>query len=136
MKNLAKESRSQHNSGFTLVEVLVASAILAVGLLAVVTMISRSTIQDARAYYTTRASLMVEEFFENATRMQYNAVDFNALTGANWNSAIDGVDYDTVCVLVDDTPIQNCKEMTCTITWNNKGLQASTTYVYVYSQKF
>ncbi len=122
--------------GFTLVEVLVATAILAIGLMGAATMIARSTIQDARAYYTTRASLMVEEFLENATRMQYEAANFNALTGANWSSAIDGVDYNTACVLVEDIPIQNCKEMTCTITWNNKGLQASTSYVYVYSQKF
>lgn len=122
--------------GFTLVEVLVATAILSAGLLGAATMISRSTIQDARAFYMTRASLMVEEFLENATRMQYNAADFNAMTGAAWNATIDGVDYNTVCVLVDNTPIQNCKEMTCTITWNNKGLQASTAYVYVYSRKF
>lgn len=122
-------------NGFTLVEVLVASAILAIGLLAAGTMISRSTIQDSRAYYMTQASMMVEEFLENATRMQYNKDDFNAMTGAAWSATIDGVDYNTACVLVDNTPIQNCKEMTCTITWNNKGLQASTTYVYVYSRK-
>ena len=117
-------------------EVLVASAILAIGLLGVATMISRSTTQDSRAYYTTRASMMVEEFLENATRLQYDAQDFRDMTGASTNSTIDGIAYSMNCVVVDDTPIDRCKQMTCTLNWNNKGIQASTQYVYVYSPKY
>lgn len=132
----SKQTVSQTRNGFTLVEMLVASAILAIGLMATATMISRSTIKDTQAYYTTRASLMVEEFFENATRMQYSAADFNVMAGAAWNANIDGVAYNTVCILANNTPMNNCKEMTCTITWNNKGLQARTQYVYVYSKKY
>ena len=37
-------------------------SILAVGVLAAATMISRSVIQDARAYHITHAALMAEEF--------------------------------------------------------------------------
>jgi type IV pilus modification protein PilV len=131
-----KQTASQVRNGFTLVEVLVATAILAIGLLAAATMVSRSTVQDARAYYTTRASLMVEEFLENLTRLQYNANDYKGMAGAVWNTTVDGVVYNTVCVLANNTPMENCKEMTCTITWNNKGLQASTQYVYAYAQKY
>jgi len=122
--------------GFTLVEVLVATAILSIGLMGAATMVARSTIQDARAYYTTRASLMVEEFLENATRLQYNANNYRSMAGAAWNTTIDGVNYNTVCILANNTPMVNCKEMTCTITWNNKGLQASTQYVYAYAPKY
>ena len=127
---------TKKSNGFTLVEVLVASAILAIGLMGAATMISKSTIQDSRAYYTTRGSMMVEEFLENATRMQYNALDFRDMTGANLQSTIDGVDYNMNCILANNTPMDRCKEMTCTLNWNNKGIQASTQYVYVYSPKY
>lgn len=130
------KKHTKKNEGFTLVEVLVASAILAIGLMGAATMISRSTIQDSRAYYTTRGSMMVEEFLENATRMQYNALDFRDMTGANLQETIDGVDYNMNCILANNTPMDRCKEMTCTLTWNNKGIQASTQYVYVYSPKY
>lgn len=63
-----RDVRTQNfRDGFTLVEVLVAVAILAVGLMGVVSMISRSALQDVRAYHATQASLLVEEFLENAT---------------------------------------------------------------------
>jgi len=136
MKSHPQQTAAPVQTGFTLVEVLVASAILAIGLLATATMVARSTIQDARAYYTTRASLMVEEFLENATRHQYSANDYRTMAGSAWNTTVDGVDYNTVCILANNTPMDNCKEMTCTITWNNKGLQARTQYVYVYAPKY
>ena len=122
--------------GFTLVEVLVASLILAIGLLAVATMISRSTIQDSRAYYMTKASLIVEEFFEGMIHVQYDEDDFKNMTNTAFNRVVDGVSYSTNCVIDDDAPIKNTKEMTCEVTWNNKGIQARTAYVYVFSPKY
>ncbi|NLW80070.1 MAG: prepilin-type N-terminal cleavage/methylation domain-containing protein [Desulfovibrionales bacterium] len=133
---LKLKSAITQDHGFTLVETLVASAILAVGLMGVATVISQSTTQDSRAYYTTRASLMVEEFLENATRMQYNGQNFRDMTGLSASTTIDGIAYTLNCSLVDNTPIDKCKEMTCILSWNNKGLQASTQYVYVYSPKY
>lgn len=134
--DLNSEVIDSNSSGFTLVEALIATVILAVGLLGVATMISKSTIQDARAYYSTHASLMVEEFLENATRMQYKKSNYSNMTGFSSNMTIDGVQYSTVCVLLNDVPMDRCKEMRCTISWNNKGMATGTEYVYVYAPKY
>ena len=131
-----KNPRPTPEHGFTLVEVLVASLILAVGLMGVATMIARSTLQDSRAYYMSRASTMMEEFVENSTKNQYDSEMFGNMTNASVDTVIDGVAYSMDCTLRNDTPIGNTKEMTCTIRWNNKGFQTSTTYVYVFARKY
>lgn len=119
-----------------MIEVLVAAAILAIGLLSVATMTSRSTIQDSRAYHMTHASMMIEEFLENATRAQYDAIDFKSMANTSYIITVNGIDYSINCTIIDDTPIKRCKQMTCTASWNNKGIQASTQYVYIFSPKY
>lgn len=136
MQNKIHSFQFKSIKGFTLVEVLVATAVLAVGLLSVATMISRSTTQDSRAYHMTHASLIIEDFLENATRAQYAAVTFNNLSNATINTVVSGVAYTMNCDIQDFAPMNRCKEMTCTVNWNNKGIQASTSYVYVFSPKY
>ena len=84
----------------------------------------------------TRASMMMEEFIENATHAQYESGPFANMTNSSINTNIDGIDYSMNCALRNDEPIVNTKEMTCVVSWNNKGIQARTTYVYVFSQKY
>ena len=129
-------SQQKSNQGFTLIEVLVAAAILSIGILGVATMTARSTLQDSRSYYMSRASTMMEEFVENATKNQYDSDMFGNMTNASIDTIIDGIAYSLNCTLQQDTPIENTKEMTCIISWNNKGFQTSTTYVYVFAQKY
>jgi prepilin-type N-terminal cleavage/methylation domain-containing protein len=132
----SKRKQNSPDSGFTLVEVLIAAVILAVGLTAVATMIARSTIQDSRAYYMTRASLLMEDFIESNIGSQYNKNNLDNLSDNTFTTIIDGVEYTTTCIIQNDTPIKNTKEMTCTINWNNKGINARSTYVYAFSPKY
>lgn len=132
-----KRKNIPHCDGFTLIETLIASAILAIGILLTATMIARSTIQDSRSYYMSRASMMMEEFIENATRFQYSANEFSNMTNTFILTTIDGIDYRMKCDITNGIPLNNnTKEMSCEITWNNKGIQASTNYVYVFSKKY
>lgn len=128
-----KERRSQ---GFTLIEVLVATAILGVGLMAVASLISRAAIQDSRAYYASRGSLLVEEILERATRAQYSPQAFRALTAMNASTVIDGIQFSMTCALTDDTPVERCRQMTCDLSFNNKGHHSTTRYIHVLSPKF
>jgi prepilin-type N-terminal cleavage/methylation domain-containing protein len=126
----------KNSPGFTLIEVLMAAAILAIGLAGVATLIARSSAQDIRSGHICQGSHVVEEFLEKAIRAQYSAKAFHSLADCNASAVIDGVLFSLNCTMAENTPVERCKEMTCTVTWNNSGSHASTRYIYVLSPKF
>ena len=126
----------KNSPGFTLIEVLMAAAILAIGLAGVATLIARASVQDVRSARICRGSHMVEEFLEKAIRAQYSAKAFHSLADSNASAVIDGVLFSLSCTMADNTPVERCKEMTCTVTWISDGSHASTRYIYVLSPKF
>jgi prepilin-type N-terminal cleavage/methylation domain-containing protein len=128
--------REKNAPGFTLIEVLMASAILAIGLMGIAAVIARASVQDVRASHISRVNFLMEEFLENATRAQYSAQTFNALTDTAASRVIDGVRFSMSCTLAENTPVERCKEMTCILSWDNSGSRASARYVYVLSPKF
>jgi hypothetical protein len=84
----------------------------------------------------THASMMIEEFLENATRLQYDASDYADLSDNYSIKIVNGVAYTMNCTLSAVAPMDRCQEMTCIVDWNNKGTQARTSYVYVFSPKY
>jgi prepilin-type N-terminal cleavage/methylation domain-containing protein len=128
--------KERHSQGFTLIEVLVATAILGVGLMAVATLISRAAIQDSRAYHASRGSLLVEEVLERAIRAQYSPQAFRSLTAMNASTVIEGIQFSMTCALAEDTPVERCRQMTCDLSFNNKGHLSTIRYIHVLSPKF
>lgn len=130
----------RHNcSGFTLVEVLIALAILSFGILGVASMTTLSITQDSTAYYLGKANLAVEEFLENATQLQYSSATYGNIAGGNFTVDKDNSNqpvYTVTCVLDQDTPENMDKQMTCTITNPRTGRQVGEPYIYVYAPKW
>lgn len=122
--------------GFTLIEVLMAAAILAIGLAAVASVIAKASLDDVRASHMSQGHLLVEEYLEHAARAQYSADAFRLLADSTASRVISGVRFTVNCTLADNTPVERCKEMTCILSWDNKGSPASARYVYVLSPKF
>ncbi|GAB6110908.1 type IV pilus modification PilV family protein [Desulfomicrobium salsuginis] len=129
-------SEKQTCRGFTLIEVLVAAAVLSIGLMGVATLIAQASTQQFRSGHIAKGSHLVEEFLEKSIPAQYCAKEFNALADSNATAVIDGVRFSLNCALTDNMPVERCKEMTCTLSWNTSGFQASARYIYVLSPKF
>lgn len=119
--------------GFTLMETLIAVSILAIGILAAASMISRSTIQDTRAYYVTQATLIAEEYIEQLIPAQFDETKFKAIANHNTSKIIDGIDYTMNCTVQNNYRGLNCKNMTCIVAWNNKGMESQVVNTYIYA---
>jgi prepilin-type N-terminal cleavage/methylation domain-containing protein len=123
-------------AGFTLIEVLMAASILAIGLMGIAAVITRASVQDVRASHISRANFLMEEFLENAARAQYSVQAYNALTDTVASRVSGDIRFTMNCTLVENTPVARCKEMTCLLSWDNSGSRANARYVYVLSPKF
>lgn len=104
--------KKQTCRGFTLIEVLIAAAVLSIGLMGVASLIAQASSQQFRSGHISKGSHLVEEFLEKSIPAQYSAKQFNVLADSNATAVIDGVRYSLNCTLTDSMPVERCKEMT------------------------
>lgn len=123
------------SKGFTLVEALIAAAVLSIGILGAVSMVMSATILDKRAHHLTHASLIFEGILENMLRMQHDPAQYRNMTAPSGMVTKDGMPYEVTCSLAADAPLATCTEMTCSISWNTNGHRTETRHAYTFSPK-
>lgn len=83
------------NGGFTILEVLIAMVVFAIGILAVITMQSTSTGSNARAILITRTATTAAEQIETILSLPYDDLDLEATSAKPSSFSIVGYDGST-----------------------------------------
>jgi prepilin-type N-terminal cleavage/methylation domain-containing protein len=109
--------------GFTLVEVMMVMAILAIGIMAVMTMQITATNSNSNAKRVTESTSLMTEEFETLMLTDYD--DALLTVGANPTQSEGGY---TTAYSVSGGPIPNTKQVDITITMRHNGKTVGVTY--------
>lgn len=130
MKNLSQHLKKSHQSGFTLIEVMIALVIFAVGFLAMnslqLTSINKNAASSSITGSTSWASAQIEDI------LSWDYLDARLVQGAAITplTSQDGV-YTITWSVTDNTVINNTKLVTITVNWNQMGTGQTTTITTV-----
>lgn len=113
----------QHQAGFTLVEVMIATAVLTIGLLALAAMQSQSILVDTLAIRTTKSATLNENQLEILMGRTYNHADLQDTNSAGIAAGATGLNCTVAGVapncLADGGPVtQINKDGAYTVYWN------------------
>jgi type IV pilus assembly protein PilV len=118
MSTLRQQSKLSKCEGFTLIEVMIALVILAVGLLALATMQIVSIRTNAFSTEMTYATMLAQQQLEILRNLAYN--DPNLDPGTHQLPPVIGDKGASYTVEWDvDTSVANMKEITIDVTWDS-----------------
>lgn len=112
--------KANKEGGFTLVEVIVAVSILAIGLLAVASMQTSAITGNYRAYRLTEGTTWAQDKLEELMAMDYADV---SSAGSPEQKA--GGDYTVHWKVIQLAGVSNAKLIRVTTLWTEKGLNKS-----------
>ena len=127
MKNIrkvfSKKKACNNQSGFTLLEVLIAISILTVGLLGVAQMQIMGIKGNYFSGNTTAALSLAEEKMEDLLGKSYTDAELASGNNPDANNPIDetgqaGGIYSRMWTVTDNTPIIDTKEVTVSVSWD------------------
>ncbi|MHC4321980.1 MAG: prepilin-type N-terminal cleavage/methylation domain-containing protein [Planctomycetota bacterium] len=104
------------NSGFTLIEIMIAIAIIAIGIFGVMSLVITVMKGNTLSKRVTTATTIAQEELENFKRMDYdNAVDASGTDTAH------NIVYYWEADVQDDTPATDTKTITIDVYWSSGG---------------
>lgn len=112
------------DDGFTLMEMLIALTILAVGLLAIATMQMRSLQISSYAGDMTAGTTVAQDKLEDLLTMKYSD-----LVAGNVNETSGPFNISTT--IAANTPVTNTMTITVVVTWNERGVTKTSRLVGV-----
>ncbi len=120
----ASRGPAGRRGGFTLLEVMIAMAILAIVLVAVFQSQSQSVSMAGRARFLTTASLLAQERMAEAER---TGVDRLLTTSGDFGVHYPGYEWK---IEVNDTPLDNLKRISVTVANSRMGANHAYSLVY------
>ena len=124
---LLESGKSNKEKGFTLLEVLIAISIFAIGILGVASMQITAIGGNTSARTHTEAATWAADRVERLMALPYTHAD---LAQGNHNAPNEGI-YAISWTVTDDTPITNTKTIAVIVTWNARGANRSVSMQHV-----
>ncbi len=109
--------RLHRNSGFTLIEVMIAIAIIAIGIFAVMSLIITVMKGNTLSKRVTTATTIAQEKMEDFKRMGYDKIDVDVDVYSDTETAYD-IDYYHKVIVADDTPATDIKTIEVDVYWD------------------
>jgi prepilin-type N-terminal cleavage/methylation domain-containing protein len=106
--------------GFTLIEVMVAVALLVIGILGLIATATSVIQGNAISRQMTTAATLAEERMEILKRQSYTAADLTAGSHNDPGNPLSSI-YTRTWTVTDNTPAANMKTVQVTVSWTRKG---------------
>lgn len=126
--------------GFSLLEILIAITILAIGLLALAQMQITSIQGNAFSGRTTDATTLAQDALEQLMALDYTDADLDdgshppeSQAEVSGTQVVQGVTY-TISWEVTDGPIDDTKNIDMTVTWSEGGRQRTLSMQFIKSE--
>jgi prepilin-type N-terminal cleavage/methylation domain-containing protein len=110
--------RLSNNGGFTLIEILIATAILSIGSVGVATLTAGIIQGNAFSKKLTAATTLAQDQLERIKRLGYANAGGAAGT-ENYGSLANDPSYKRVTAVTANTPATNMETVTVTVSWNH-----------------